>query len=82
MKRQWRLHRQTIQRPDASRRWDRACQSILQWALEAEPDPAPMLRRSAMRVAAYVRVSSPGQVKLETIEHQLETIHRYVRDKG
>jgi DNA invertase Pin-like site-specific DNA recombinase len=35
-----------------------------------------------MRVAAYVRVSSPGQVKLETIEHRLETIHRYVRDKG
>jgi hypothetical protein len=41
MKRQWRLHRQTIQHPDASRRWDRAYQSILQWALEAEPDPAP-----------------------------------------
>ncbi len=35
-----------------------------------------------MRVAAYVRVSSPGQVKLETIEHQLQTVHRYVRDKG
>jgi site-specific DNA recombinase len=35
-----------------------------------------------MRVAAYVRVSTPGQVKLQTIEQQLETIYRYVQDKG
>jgi predicted site-specific integrase-resolvase len=35
-----------------------------------------------MRVAAYVRVSTPGQVKLQTIDQQLETIHRYARDKG
>jgi site-specific DNA recombinase len=35
-----------------------------------------------MRVAAYVRVSTPRQVKLETIEHQLQTIHRYAQDKG
>jgi site-specific DNA recombinase len=35
-----------------------------------------------MRVAAYVRVSTPGQVKLETIEQQLQTIHRYARDEG
>jgi hypothetical protein len=34
-----------------------------------------------MRVAAYVRVSTPGQVKLQTIDQQLETIHRYVWDK-
>jgi site-specific DNA recombinase len=35
-----------------------------------------------MRVAAYVRVSTPRQVKLETIEQQLQTIHRYARDEG
>ncbi len=35
-----------------------------------------------MRVAAYVRVSTLGQVKLQTIEQQLETIHRYVEHKG
>ena len=35
-----------------------------------------------MRVAAYVRVSTPGQVKLETIEQQLQSIHRYARDEG
>jgi site-specific DNA recombinase len=34
-----------------------------------------------MRVAAYVRVSTPGQVKHGTIEQQLETIRRYVEDK-
>ena len=41
MKRQYRVRRQTIQRPDASGRWDRAYQSILQWTLEREPDPVP-----------------------------------------
>lgn len=35
-----------------------------------------------MRIAAYVRVSTPGQVKLQTIDQQLETIHRYVQEKG
>jgi site-specific DNA recombinase len=35
-----------------------------------------------MRVAAYVRVSTTGQVKLQTIEQQLETIYQYAQDKG
>jgi site-specific DNA recombinase len=35
-----------------------------------------------MRVAAYVRVSTPGQVKLQSIDQQLEAIRRYVEDKG
>jgi site-specific DNA recombinase len=35
-----------------------------------------------MRVAAYVRVSTPRQVKLQTIERQLQTIHRHAQDKG
>jgi DNA invertase Pin-like site-specific DNA recombinase len=39
-------------------------------------------RRSTMRVAAYVRVSTSRQVKLETIEQQLEMVSRYVREKG
>src|SRR5829696_6540213 len=39
-------------------------------------------RRNSMRVAAYIRVSTPGQVKLQTIEHQLQTVHRYAEDKG
>jgi site-specific DNA recombinase len=40
-----------------------------------------MVRRSTMRVAAYVRVSTSRQVKLETIEQQLEMVLRYARQK-
>jgi site-specific DNA recombinase len=39
-------------------------------------------RRSTMRVAAYVRVSTSRQVKLQTIEQQLEMVSRYAREKG
>ena len=35
-----------------------------------------------MRVAAYVRVSTSRQVKLQTIEQQLEMVSRYAREKG
>ena len=35
-----------------------------------------------MRVAAYVRVSTSRQVKLETIEQQLEMVRRHAREKG
>src|SRR5215208_2745659 len=35
-----------------------------------------------MRVAAYVRVSTSRQVKLETIEQQLEMVCKYAREKG
>jgi site-specific DNA recombinase len=41
-----------------------------------------MARRSTMRMAAYVRVSTSRQVKLETIEQQLEMVSRYAREKG
>ena len=33
-----------------------------------------------MRVAAYVRVSTSRQVKLETIDQQLEMVSRYARE--
>ena len=35
-----------------------------------------------MRVAAYVRVSTSRQVKLETIEQQLEMVRRHAREQG
>ena len=35
-----------------------------------------------MRVAAYVRVSTSRQVKLQTIEQQLEMVCRYSQEKG
>jgi DNA invertase Pin-like site-specific DNA recombinase len=39
-------------------------------------------RGTTMRVAAYVRVSTSGQVKLETIEQQLEMVRRHARKQG
>ena len=36
MKRQWRVRREAIERPDGRQRWDQAYQSILRWSLEAE----------------------------------------------
>jgi site-specific DNA recombinase len=35
-----------------------------------------------MRVAAYVRVSTSRQVKLQTIEQQLERVSKHAREKG
>ena len=35
-----------------------------------------------MRVAAYVRVSTSRQVKLQTIEQQLERVHKHTQEKG
>ena len=35
-----------------------------------------------MRVAAYVRVSTSRQVKLETIDQQLEMVSKYAREEG
>jgi site-specific DNA recombinase len=39
-------------------------------------------RRSTMRVAAYVRVSTSRQVKLQTIDQQLEMVSKYAREEG
>jgi hypothetical protein len=41
MKRQWQIHRASVQSPDARGRWDRAYQSILRWSLENEQAHAP-----------------------------------------
>jgi len=41
MKRQWRVRREAVERPDAQGRWDRAYQAILQWSLENEQARAP-----------------------------------------
>jgi site-specific DNA recombinase len=41
-----------------------------------------MVRRSTMRVAAYVRVSTSRQVKLQTIEQQLEMVQRHAQEQG
>jgi hypothetical protein len=41
MKRQWRVRREVMERPDARRRWDRAYQSILRWSLETDQHSDP-----------------------------------------
>ena len=41
MKRRWRVHRETVKRPDARQRWDQAYQAILQWSFENEQARAP-----------------------------------------
>jgi site-specific DNA recombinase len=35
-----------------------------------------------MRVAAYVRVSTSRQVRLQTIEQQLEMVRRHAQEQG
>ena len=89
MKRQWHVRREAVERPDAQGRWDRAYQSLLRWSLENEQEAMSKLalrartaRRSTMRVAAYVRVSTSRQVKLETIEQQLEMVRRHAQEQG
>ena len=39
MKRQWIVHRQFKPCPDGEQRWDRAYQSLLQWAMLAMQEP-------------------------------------------
>jgi hypothetical protein len=41
IKRRWRVHRETVKRPDARQRWEQAYQAILQWSLENEQTRAP-----------------------------------------
>jgi hypothetical protein len=41
MKRQWRVRREVMERPDARQRWDRAYQAILRWSLKNEQAHAP-----------------------------------------
>ena len=68
MKRRWHVRREAMERPDGRQRWDQAYQAILQWSLEDEQARAPRANdeEESMRVAAYVRVSTSRQVKLET----------------
>lgn len=73
MKRQWHVRREAVGRPNAQGRWDQAYQAILRWSLENERGHEQARTPSANgkqeyheRVAAYVRVSTSRQVKLQT----------------
>src|SRR5215204_1756786 len=88
MKRQWHVRRETVERPDAQGRWDRAYQTLLRWSLENDQGHkqacarARTARRSTMRVAAYVRVSTSRQGRLETIEQQLEKVSEHAEEQA
>ncbi len=59
MERTWQVHRDTIVHPDGQRRWDRAYQLLLSWADEhSVAQHVRMIRRTTMRIALYVRVST------------------------
>jgi hypothetical protein len=47
MKRQWRVRREAVERPDAQARWDQAYQAILRWSLENEQARAPSANAGA-----------------------------------
>jgi len=47
MKRQWRVRREAVERPDAQARWDQAYQAILKWSLENEQARAPSANAGA-----------------------------------
>jgi hypothetical protein len=41
MKRKWQVHRSVVERSDGQRRWDRAYQLLLRWAMEPSGAPLP-----------------------------------------
>jgi hypothetical protein len=53
MKRQWRVRREVVERPDARQRWDQAYQAILQWSLQNEQTRAPGANASAIGKEEY-----------------------------
>ena len=89
MKRQWHVRREAVERPDAEATLGPGVpghpavepRKRARLALRAQTR-ARTARRSTMRVAAYVRVSTSRQVKLQTIEQQLEMVSKYAQGEG
>jgi hypothetical protein len=74
-----------MERPDGQQRWDQAYQSILRWSLQAPRafDPSANGKDDdLMRAAVYVRVSTSRQVKLQTIDQQMEIVQKHAREQG
>jgi hypothetical protein len=85
MERRWRVRRDALERPDARQHWEQAYQSILRWSLENEQAHAPSANgKEEYHESGGVRsrVSTSRQVKLQTIEQQLEMVCKYARQKG
>ena len=82
MKSEWRVSRSTIARPDGQRRWDYAYQFLVRWAMEQVQTHYPNRRNIKMEVALYLRVSTNGQQKSQTIEQQLERLQTAVAEQA
>jgi hypothetical protein len=89
MKRQWHVRRETVERPDAQGRWDRAYQSLLRWSLENERGHERARAPSANSKEEYHEGGSvrtglelqAGQAP-DYPKQQLEMVRRHAREKG
>jgi site-specific DNA recombinase len=85
MKRQWQIHRASVQRPDARGRWNRAYQSILRWNLENEQAHAPSANgKEEYHEGGGIRPGldlSAGQAP-DYPKQQLEVVHKHALEKG
>ena len=85
MKRQWRVHRGTVRRPDAQGRWDRAYQSVLRWSLEAERASTPSENgKEEYHASGGLRQGldlQTGQAP-DYPKQQLERVRKQVRENG
>jgi hypothetical protein len=80
MKRQWQIHCTTLWRPDARQRWVRAYQSILRWSLETDQPSDPSVNgKEDYHEDGGTRpgLESSRQVKLQTIDQQLERVNKH-----
>ena len=82
MKRQWRVRREAVERPDGSQRWDRAFQAILSWSLANEQARAPGANASAngkvfdpSRIDARPKLGSTEIWELATDLHHPVHLH-------
>ena len=85
MKRQWRVRREVMERPDARRRWDRAYQSILRWSLETDQHSDPSVNgKEGYHEGSAIRPGldlSAGQTP-DYPKQQLEMVQKHTQELG
>src|SRR5215204_2783863 len=85
MKRQWRVRREVMERPDARRRWDRAYQSILRWSLGTDQHSDPSVNgKEGYHEGSGIRPGldlSAGQTP-DYPKQQLEMVQKHTQELG
>jgi hypothetical protein len=85
MKRQWRVLREVMERPDARQRWDRAYQSILRWGLETDQHSDPSANgKEEYHASSGIRPGldlQAGQTR-DYPEQQLEMVQKHAQEQG